>query len=348
MKARERTIKPDESLLQALKKMDALGVKSLLVADAKGSFAGILSIGDIQRAIIRNESLQGPVRTILRPNPRVASPGMPLDRVREVMLQYRMEFLPVIDKSSNIVQVYFWEDLFVDRVKVPVKPFVLPVVIMAGGLGTRLKPFTNVLPKPLFPLGERTLIEEIIGRFVRHGCRDFYVSANYKADLLEYYVRNLQLDCRVEFLLEKKPLGTAGSLFLLKKRMRETFFVSNCDILIDQDYSEILDYHRESRNAVTLVAALRHIPISYGVLETGPNGLLASLQEKPELTFKINSGMYVLEPSVLEGIPDDTFMHITQLIEQVRAHGEHVGVFPISQGSWQDIGEWDEWVRQTK
>lgn len=339
---KERTITLGSSMLQALKKMDGLAAKSLIVIGEDGRFVGVLSIGDIQRSIIRNESLQGPVQAILRPKPRVASADMPLEQVKEFMLKYRMEFLPVIDESRNIVQVYFWEELFMDRTKLPVKQFDLPVVVMAGGLGTRLKPFTNVLPKPLFPLGEKTVIEEILARFRRHGCRKFFISANYKADLLEYYLRNVNLDCRVDFLREEKPLGTAGSLFLLKKWMRGTFFVSNCDIIIDQDYAEILDYHNENQNAMTVVAALKHYPIPYGILQTRQNGLLDSLQEKPELTFKINSGMYVLEADVLDEVPDNMFFHITQLIEKVHSQGKNVGVFPVSEGSWKDVGKWTE------
>jgi dTDP-glucose pyrophosphorylase len=338
-RVKDRSIRPDDSLLLALKKMDGAGVKSLLVVDDRDLFVGILSIGDIQRAIIRNESLQSRVAGILRPNPRVASPGASPEQVRDLMMKYRMEFLPLVDKSRNIVGVHFWEDLVAGRAKGPARPFALPVVIMAGGLGTRLQPFTNVLPKPLFPFGERTIIEEIIQRFTRHGCRDFHVSANYKADILEYYLQHLNLDCQVSYFREDKPLGTAGSLFLLKNRLQGTFFVTNCDIIIDQDYSEILEYHRDNRNAITIVAALKHFPIPYGILETGENGLLASLQEKPELTFKINSGMYILEAGVLAEIPDNTFFHITQLIEKVHARGANVGVFPVSEGSWTDIGD---------
>lgn len=343
---KERSISPNNSLLNALKSMDRNGIKSLLVIDDHNVFLGILSIGDIQRAIIRNESLNSMVIGVLRPNPRVLTEDAPLEQIKEIMLKYRMEFMPVISKSRSIVKVYFWEDLFFDQSLAPLMQFDLPVVIMAGGLGTRLKPFTNVLPKPLFPLGEKTVIEEIFVKFLRHGCKKFYISANYKADLLEYYIRNLILNCQIHYLREGTLLGTAGSLSLLKSELNGTFFVSNCDILIDQDYSEILNYHKENRNVITIVAALRHFPIPYGVLETGVNGLLDSLQEKPELILKINSGMYILEAGVLDEIPDNAFFHITQLIEKVHGKGGKIGVFPVSEGSWQDVGQWDEqWKR---
>ena len=140
-------------------------------------------------------------------------------------------------------------------------------------------------------------------------------------------------------------MGTAGSLFLLKDRIKETFFVNNCDILIDQDYSEILDYHYENKNEITLVAALKNITIPYGTLETGINGSLIELKEKPDLTFKINSGMYILEPHLLNEIPENKVFHITQLIDQVKKRNGKVGVYPVSEKSWKDIGDWNEYLK---
>lgn len=347
-KISERSIRSSDSLLHALKKMDGLGVKSLLVTDGEKLFIGVLSIGDIQRAIIRNEPLHSSVTDVLRSNPRIAPDDASLEQIKDIMLKYRMEFMPVINESQHIVAVHFWEDLFFNKSRLPVKKFNLPVVIMAGGTGTRLQPFTNVFPKPLFPFGKKTIIEEIFNRFGRHGCQEFYISANYKADLLEYYLKNLNLDCQLHYFREDTPLGTAGSLFLLKKLITGTFFVSNCDILIDQDYAEILEYHNENHNDITIVAALKHYPIPYGILETRQNGLLNILQEKPELTFKINSGMYILEPRVLKEIPENTFFHITHLIEKIQSQGVNIGVFPVSEGSWKDIGNWEEYLKWEK
>jgi NDP-sugar pyrophosphorylase family protein len=134
----------------------------------------------------------------------------------------------------------------------------------------------------------------------------------------------------------------------MEDQINETFCVSNCDIVIDADYSEILDYHREHKNEITLVAALKHFKIPYGTLETEGGGRLIGLQEKPEVTYLINAGLYLLEPHLLSEIPKDTFFHITDLIEAVRARGGRVGVFPVSEKSWHDIGEWQEYGRTMK
>jgi len=340
----ERTIRPKTTILQALKRMDTFGVKSLLVIDESDLFIGIISIGDIQRAIIKNIALDSSVHKILRDNPRYVSKDGSLDFVKNEMIKFRMEFMPEINKEKKIEKVYFWEDLFLEKEPLPLNLFSLPVVIMAGGFGTRLKPLTNVLPKPLIPIGERTILEEIMARFGKYGCNEFHVSVNYKSELIEYYINNLHLPFTVTFFKETKPLGTAGSLSMLKGKINSTFFVSNCDILIDQDYSEILEYHRSNKNEITIVAALKHFPIAYGTIETGVDGKLVNLIEKPELTFKINTGMYILEPHLLEEIPSDKFFHITQLIENVKNRNGNIGVFPVSEKAWTDIGGWKEYA----
>ena len=190
------------------------------------------------------------------------------------------------------------------------------------------------------------MMEDIMDRFVECGCHDFYISVNYKADFIRRYFDNLDKpQYHVDYFQEDKPLGTAGSLHLLKDRISSTFFVSNCDIIIDEDYSEILDFHRQNKNEITVVAALKNYSIPYGTLETGDGGLLTGLTEKPNLTFKINTGMYILEPHLIKEIPSDRLYHITFLIEKLINEGRKVGVFPISEGSWTDIGNWDEYMK---
>ncbi|WP_040670243.1 nucleotidyltransferase family protein [Nitritalea halalkaliphila] len=337
MKYKNRFIESSATLLDCLKKMDQLDKKLLLVFE-KELFIGLVSIGDIQRAIIKNQSLDSPVKSVLRGSIRYANTSMSIEEIREMMIQHRMEMLPVLDKDKNLVEVYFWEDIFRENEQ-EFDSFNIPVVIMAGGFGTRLRPLTNVLPKPLIPIGEKTMLEEIFDRFHRHGCTQFYISVNYKAELINFYLQSLNLPYSTDCFLEEKPLGTAGSLHLLKGKINETFFVSNCDIIIEDDYANILKYHQENKNEITLVAALKHFPIAYGTLETGVDGELLELKEKPELTFKINSGMYVLEPHLIDEIPENEFFHITHLIERVKQRGGKVGVFPVSEKSWKDIGE---------
>lgn len=344
---RNRNISINNTLLEGLKKMDDLNKKLLIVLN-NDKFIGLLSIGDIQRAVIQNKSLETNVSEVLRKNIRIASPADEFNTIRQMMFDYRMELCPVVDADNEILEVYFWEDVFLDKKLQPKENFNLPVVILAGGVGTRLKPLTNVLPKPLIPIGNKTILEEIFDRFSVYGCNDFYVSVNYKADLIKYYIGQQNIPFKINYFSEEKPLGTAGSLFLLRGGIDKTFFVSNCDIIIEQDYSEILNYHLGNHNEITVVAALKHYRIPYGTIETGDNGILKVLNEKPELTLKINSGMYILEPHLLDEIPDNQFFHITDLIEKIIIRKGKVGVFPVSENSWKDIGEWELFFKENK
>jgi dTDP-glucose pyrophosphorylase len=335
------------SLLEALKKMDELDVKLLLVKDTE-KFFGLLSIGDIQRAIIKNKRLETEIRDILRTNITVATDKDSEEEIKAKMLLHRTECMPVLDENNNLVEVFFWEDIFSEKAK-PAKAIDIPVVIMAGGFGTRLKPLTNIIPKALVPIGEKPIIEIIMDGFYKAGVRKFFVSLNYKGEMVKYYFEHLDNSkFEIEYVTEEKPMGTGGSISLLKGKIDKPFFVSNCDILIDQDYSDIYEYHAQNRNEITLVGSLKHYKIPYGILETGEEGVLTSMKEKPELTFLINSGMYILEPHLLEEIPENSFFHITELIDKVRERGGKVGVFPVSEKAWLDIGEWNEYQQTIK
>lgn len=342
---RKICIESQSSILQALKQMDAVKHRLLIVTD-DGKFRSMLSIGDIQRAIIRGVAMDSSVAGILRDKTNVASVHDSREEVEKYVKERKTEFMPIVDDNDNIVEVLFWDELFGTDVIHRSAEFNLPVIIMAGGKGTRLRPLTNVLPKPLIPIGEQTMLEDIMDRFVECGCHDFYVSVNYKAEIIKRYLDNLgKPQYHISYFQEDKPLGTAGSLHLLKDKITDTFFVSNCDIIIEEDYGEILKYHRENHNEITVVAAIKNLAIPYGTLETKEEGLLSDIKEKPEYTFKINTGMYILEPHLINEIPQDEFYHITFLIEKLMKEGRRVGVYPINEGSWIDVGNWDEYLK---
>ncbi|MBK7094095.1 MAG: nucleotidyltransferase family protein [Saprospiraceae bacterium] len=325
--------------------MDIIDKKMLLVFDGD-KFINIISIGDIQRAILKKYPLDTQVLGVLRQNTKFAVADESMNAIKGKMQEYRIECMPVLDNAGNLTDVIFWEDLFPLANLNSKDQFNIPVVIMAGGKGTRLQPLTNVLPKPLIPIGEKSILENIMDSFVAHGSNRFFISVNYKAEMIKYYFNELQNpDYQISYFTEDKPLGTAGSMFLLKGQINETFFVSNCDILIKNDYSGILDYHKKHKNEITIVSAFRHYPIPYGIIETSNNGRLKSITEKPELSFQINTGMYILEPELLDEIPENSFFHITDLIEKIKKRKGKIGVFPITEKSWIDIGGWDEYIK---
>lgn len=340
----KRSIHEAKSILEALKLMDTSKTKLLFVFD-DGKFEGLLTIGDIQRAILNDTNLTSSISYILDKNKIYASVNEPIDDIKKKMSKLRAECMPVVDENGNLVKVYSWKDLFGSNAQTEYPSLNIPVVIMAGGMGSRLAPLTNIYPKPLIPVGEKTIVESIMDKFVRYNCHDFYMSVNYKADTIKNYfdfINNPEYN--VSYFQEDKPMGTAGSLRLLKDKINSTFFVSNCDILIEEDYANILEYHRCNKNELTVVAAVKTISIPYGTIITGENGLLESIEEKPTLSFKINTGLYILEPTLLDDIPD-AFFHITHLMEKLKAQGRRVGVYPISQNDWKDMGDWKEYLK---
>ena len=345
MQTQNISVSKDTSIIETLHRMDETRHKMLLVFDNE-IFLTIITIGDIQRAIIRNVSLNSPISTILElANKQYAHSSDTEETIRKKMLRIRAEFMPVLNDKGELVDVVFWEDLLDNKPIEEKSKINLPVVIMAGGKGTRLKPITNVIPKPLVPIGDKTILEEIMDQFEEFGCDQFYMSINYKADMMRFYMGQLEHKYNIEFFEEPKPLGTIGSVKLLRDKITTPFFVSNCDILIDQDYRDVYDYHQANHNDITIVTAVKSFKIPYGVIETGENGLMTGLTEKPEITYMINTGVYILEPHLINDIPDNELFHITHLMEKVKNRGGRVGCFPVSENSWKDMGEWPEYLK---
>ena len=344
---KSQVIIPSVSLLDAMKVMDTQKVKTLFVFEGE-HFEGLLTIGDIQRAIIRNVALSEAVSLILDKNKIYGFVTDGEEVIKEKMRRLRAEVMPIFDEKGELVDVWFWRDLSKKMEITQREQIDLPVVIMAGGKGTRLKPITNVIPKPLVPIGDKTILEEIMDQFEGIGCRKFYMSVNYKSDMMRFYLNQLEHYYDIEFFEEPKPLGTIGSVALLNGKIRTPFFVSNCDIIIDQDYRDVYDYHCENHNNLTIVTAVKSFRIPYGVIETGEDGLMIGLKEKPELTYMINTGVYILNPECMDEIPTGEFFHITQLMEKIKGRGGRVGCFPVSEHAWRDMGEWSEYLKMIK
>lgn len=339
-----RIIGLETSLLEAMKVMDTVKVKTLFVY-CDEHFEGIITLGDIQRAIINNIALKEPVSHILNKKKIYGYVAEGEDSIKEKMRRMRAEVMPILDEKGELVDVWFWGNLFKKAELTERENINLPVVIMAGGKGTRLKPITNVIPKPLVPIGDKTILEEIMDQFEAIGCQKFYMSVNYKSNMMRYYLDQLPHHYDVSFFEEDKPLGTIGSVALLKGKIDTPFFVSNCDIVIDQDMRDVYDYHCENHNDLTIVTAVKSFRIPYGVIETGEDGLMTALKEKPELTYMINTGVYILNPGCINEIPQGEFFHITQLMEKIKARGGRVGCFPVSEHAWKDMGEWPEYLK---
>lgn len=335
---------PQTTVVEAMQKIDANAKGILFVVERGNRLAGVMTDGDIRRWLIKTGNFQEQIHKIMNCSPHLIY-RKDLKTAQEYMRKYSITALPVVTAEGVVTDIIFREQT---RHAVAESENALrdvPVVIMAGGKGTRLYPFTKILPKPLIPIGDIPIMERIMNRFCSFGASHFYVTVNYRKSMIKSYFSELSEKYKLTYVEEDRPLGTAGSLKLIDGIEREPFIVTNCDILIDADYGDIYRYHKESGNELTLITALKNIVVPYGVIHSSENGAVISIDEKPRLSYFVNTGMYVLNGNVKSEIPDDTFFHMTDLSDRLLRDGRKVGMYPISEDSFLDMGEFEEMRR---
>ncbi|HBW21934.1 MAG: hypothetical protein A2X28_01950 [Elusimicrobia bacterium GWA2_56_46] len=346
-KIKNLMIASEITVKQALKKMDEAGAKILFVADDAKRLIGTVTDGDIRRHILKEGLLGVPVARIMNSEPVSLLEGYSKEEAKGIMVSKAIDYLPVVDKVGKVISAIRWLDLFEKNISNNELHGVM-AIIMAGGTGSRLAPVTSFLPKPLIPIGDKPIAEMIMEKFLSFGCRDFYFSINFKGNLLKAYFNEFKHLFNISYLQEDKPLGTIGSLHMLKGKIKRPFFVSNCDILIEADYSDIYKFHRENKNKITMIVSMKHYTIPYGVCEISNGGALKGIKEKPEYDYLVNTGLYVMDPDVINDIPKNKFYHVTDLIADYTKRKKKIGVYPISEKSWFDMGEWQEFQKMFK
>jgi dTDP-glucose pyrophosphorylase len=339
-------IHPYITIRQAMKKLGQSGKKCLVVIDEKNALLGTLSDGDLRKAILKGSNVSESICDIYQPKPTVLVEGKyELTEAKKLFIKNKFDIIPVVDDKGKLSDILLWETVFKNDKNRQNEKLDVPVVIMAGGKGTRLEPFTKVLPKPLVPIHDKPVIEHIIERFVKVGVNEFILTINHKARILKAFIEELRPDYSIDFVEEKDPLGTAGSLKFLEGRFNKPFMVTNCDIIIKADYLDLYAFHQKNSYDITLVASMKNYIIPYGTCELNGEGHLKQINEKPEFDFLANTGLYVLNPDVLHLIPADKLYHITHLIEDAKKSGKRVGVYPIDDDAWIDIGQWAEYQK---
>lgn len=331
-------INKDITILEAIRRLDICAKKILLIVE-DDRLCGVITDGDIRRWILKNGDLNEKVEKIMNKNPITLNLKNKHNALN-LMIKHNIEAIPLIDDNGLLKSIVFWNELNNEDLRKREK-IDLPVVIMAGGKGTRLHPYTKILPKPLIPIGDTPIIERIINKFNHFGCTNFYLTVNYKKNMIKSYFGDIEKNYKITYIEEEKPLGTGGSLYLLKDKINTTFFVSNCDILVDADYIDILKKHKENKNKMTMVTSLKVFEVPYGVIQLDDNGKVQKVVEKPKHTYLVNTGFYVLEPETIYDVPENEFFDLPSLYEYYLNKGEKVGVYPISEGSWMDMGQMD-------
>lgn len=332
------------TIRQAMEQLEKTEEKIVFVIDEASRLLGSLTDGDIRRWILSDGDLKAQVHRVCNRKPYMVEENYDPGQVRADMLDKNISCVPVVSPSREIVQLLLWKGLFQGTVASKPKPHLsLPVVIMAGGRGTRLEPFTNILPKPLIPVGDRTVIEIIIDQFRPYGVDRFHLSINYKSKIIKSFFEELAPAYSVEYIEENEPRGTAGCLRAFGAAGPESIIVTNCDIVIQADYAELVAFHTANDYDITLVASLKDYNIPYGVCELESGGSLAKITEKPQYSFLVNTGMYVVRRDRLSLIPEGEPCDMPDFMHRVKAAGGRVGVFPIGENAWIDIGEWTEY-----
>lgn len=342
MKIKEFLIDEECSMLEAMELLDKVAKKVLFITKQERLIAAITD-GDIRRWILKKGNLDAKVKDVANYKPSYIY-EKDKQKAKKYMARHSIEALPIVDQNLRIISILFWDNEEISsRKKMDV-----PIVIMAGGLGTRLYPYTKILPKPLIPIGEIPIAEHIINRFNKAGSKDFFLIVNHKKNMIKAYFNEIKKKYIINYIDEDKPLGTGGGLSLLKGKINSTFILSNCDILIEEDYEKMYSFHKKEKNLITMICSLKKIKIPYGVVEIGQNGEIESMSEKPELSFFTNTGMYIVEPRVIEELEENRFVGFPDIIEEYKNAGEKIGVYPISENAWMDMGQLDEMEEMIK
>lgn len=329
-------ITEEYTVMQALERLDEVEPKVLFVTQ-NGKLCATVTDGDVRRAILKKISLTSPVKKIANYSPRFVKNGDE-EFGLQLLTEKQLPAVPVVNAQLEIVGICKKEHTIKKEEQ---NLLDVPIVIMAGGLGTRLYPYTRILPKPLIPVGELPISERIIQSFRDIGCKNIYMIINYKKNMIRSYFNDSDCNYNIHFIDENEPMGTGGGLYFLKDIINSTFILTNCDILILEDVRKIVEHHNKEKNKVTMVCSLKNFEIPYGIVNFTEGGEISSFVEKPHMSYFTNTGYYVLEKEVFDYISKDEKIGMPDIIERMKDAGEKIGIFPISENSWLDMGQFD-------
>ena len=321
---------------EAMQRIDKNASGILFLVDEENKLFGCITDGDVRRFLLDGGKMDGHAIEAANKHPRYAKS---IEEARTLYHKKNYIVIPILDENGVIVDLYNGES---GDQKKPRHPLNIPVVINAGGKGTRLDPFTRVLPKPLIPVGELPIIELIMQEYQSYACEEFHIIVNYKKDLMKAYFADSERKYDITWYDEEQPLGTGGGLSLLKGKFKSTFFFANCDALLTANYESMVKFHKENGNVITMICAYKNLNIPYGVVEMGEKGLIESMKEKPLMSFLTNTGIYIVEPEVVDDMIDGEAIGFPDIVERQRQKGRKVAVFPVSENDWMDMGQLSE------
>lgn len=335
---RKILIHPNAPLLDAIRIIDEGALQIALVVDDNDRLLGTITDGDVRRTLLEQKPLDAPVNAVMCTNPMVAHECDDFQSVIDLMRKKDILQIPLVNDAGKIVGLRSLKDLVVAPQQANI------VVLMAGGLGTRLRPLTDNCPKPMLSVGGKPILETIVENFIEHGYRSFIFCVNYMSDIIiQHFGDGSKWDISITYVKEDKRMGTAGSLSLLPSRPDKPFFVMNADLLTKTNFKQLMDFHSESGSVATMCVREYEFQVPFGVVHTEGNKLV-SIEEKPKHNFFVNAGIYVLDPTALDLIPTDTFYDMPDLYRAIVATEKTASCFPIRE-YWLDIGRMDDFQR---
>jgi len=343
-------ISPNSSIKESLKKMNKAVSKCLIVTDNKMNLLGTLSDGDIRNAFLKGKTIKNKIDSIYFNNPVFLNKGsIKSELINKFFKKNNIFIVPIIDTNRKVVDAITIKDFFHNRDNIDKKnKFSLDLVIMAGGKGQRMQPFTNILPKPLIPIKGKPVIERIIENFNDVKIKNIFLSINYKSNILKAFFSQNKLKNKITYIEEKKPMGTCSSIRKLIGKIKKPFFVSNCDIIVNANYEDIYKYHTVNKNDLTIIVSTKEYKIPYGVCKIDNKSELVTIDEKPKFDFLVNIGLYILNPENIKLIPLKKKYDFTDLITDMKKNNKKIGVYPIHEESWFDVGQWNEFRKVSK
>jgi dTDP-glucose pyrophosphorylase len=326
---------PKTPLREVIAAIDASSLQVALVLNDEGRLMGVLTDGDIRRAILRGDNLDTAIELVMNPQATCVPAGMPREEMLAMMRRHAFHHLPLLDDDNRVVGLATLDQLIGAARRSN------PVVLMAGGLGTRLHPLTQERPKPLLSVGGKPILETILESFIEQGFHRFHISVNYKAEMImDHFADGSRWGVEITYLRETTRLGTAGALTLLPGTPDAPFIVMNGDLLTKVDFGKLLDFHREHGTAATMAVREYEHQVPYGVVRF--DGLsVSAIEEKPIQRQFVSAGIYALSPEALAHLPANRYFDMPELLESLIASGTGVAAYPLRE-YWLDIGRLEE------
>ena len=326
------------TIKEALKIIDNGAMQIAIVVDEKDKLIGTITDGDIRRGLLNSLSLDDSIESIIFKTPTVAKISDTKEDILKKALVKKLHQIPIIDDNNKVIGIKEIEELVKPQIKSN------KVVLMVGGLGTRLKPLTDNTPKPMLKVGNKPILQTIVEKFAEYGYVNIVMCVNYKSHIIEdFFGDGSDFGVNIEYILEEQRMGTAGALSLLKSKPTEPFFVMNGDLLTNVNFEHLNDYHMANNAISTMCVREYDFQVPYGVVNLD-NGKIISIEEKPVHKFFVSAGIYMLSPEVLDFIPENEFYDMPTLFEKLISENENAVSFPLRE-YWLDIGRIEEFEK---